>query len=469
MESLNRNLIFQFKETNRLFFPEVRQFDYPEKVLQFGTGVLLRGLPDFYIDQANRHEQFQGRVVVVKTTLQGTLAPYAQQDCLYSICMRGKVGDELINQTYINASISRVLRAQEDWESIRELARSATVKLVISNTTEVGIVYVPESIFEGVPSSFPGKLLSLLYERYIHFKADVQNGLIILPTELIECNGDKLRAILRKLIDFNNLDQEFLGWFEAANMICNTLVDRIVPGKLSDKDLFQQEQSNGYTDELMISCEPFGLWVIESNDERVKREVSFVNEKLGCKIVPSIHKYAELKLRMLNATHTFSCALSILAGIDLVKESMSDQDLSRFVQHLLLQEIKEAIVGVEILEEEAMSFGISVLDRFTNPFLEHRWESISAQYALKMNGRCIPLITDYWKKFSLLPNHMLLGLSAFLIWDHKDSRQLSSILSDQEMWETDLGLIPGLKDQVFIFMKSIELNGVRRTINMLVS
>jgi len=136
---------------------------------------------------------------------------------------------------------------------------------------------------------------------------------------------------------------------------------------------------------------------------------------------------------------------------------------------LLLQEIKEAIVGVEILEEEAMSFGISVLDRFTNPFLEHRWESISAQYALKMNGRCIPLITDYWKKFSLLPNHMLLGLSAFLIWDHKDSRQLSSILSDREMWETDLGLIPGLKDQVFIFMKSIELNGVRRTINMLVS
>jgi hypothetical protein len=29
-------------------------FDLPEKVLQFGTGVLLRALPDYFIDKANR-------------------------------------------------------------------------------------------------------------------------------------------------------------------------------------------------------------------------------------------------------------------------------------------------------------------------------------------------------------------------------------------------------------------------------
>ncbi len=467
MIHLNRQLINDLKKTDRLILPIKEQFHYPEKVLQFGTGVLLRGLPDFYIDEANRCGQFQGRVVVVKTTQQGSLAPYQQQDCLYSICMRGKTGDQLVNQTYVNASISRVLGAQEDWEAIKEYARSSTLQVVISNTTEVGIVYEPERIDEGMPSSFPGKLLYLLYERYIHFKADVEKGLIILPAELIEYNGDKLHAILKQLIEFNQLDEAFQHWFDAANVICNTLVDRIVPGKLSGDDLAEQEIANGYTDDLMISCEPFGLWVIESTDERVKRVVSFANEKLGCKVVPSIHKYKELKLRMLNATHTFSCALSILAGIDLVKASMSDQDLSHFIKHLLLHEIKDAILGDEILEEEAISFGNSVLDRFANPFLEHRWESISAQYVLKMKGRCVPLITSYWKKYNHLPQFMLLGLAAFMIWEKKDPNQLTAMLSDEQAWGTNLDQIPGLKDQVYALMVSIQNNGIPSTINQL--
>jgi len=467
MNILSKSIIEVLVQNRNVILPLEHQFTLPEKVLQFGTGVLLRALPDFYIDDANRRGQFQGRVVVVKTTQQGSLAPYHQQGCLYTICMRGKVGDQLVNQTYVNAAISRVLSAQEDWESIKEFARSSTLQVMISNTTEVGIVYEPDKIFEGMPTSFPGKLLSLLYERYVHFKGDVEKGLIILPAELIEYNGDKLRAILKQLIEFNNLEDAFQNWFDAANVFCNTLVDRIVPGKLSGDDLVEQEAANGYTDELMISCEPFGLWVIESNDERVKQAVSFADEKLGCKVVPSIHKYKELKLRMLNATHTFSCALSILAGIDMVKESISDQDLSNYIKDLLLREIKDAILGDEILEEEALSFGNSVLDRFANPFLEHRWESISAQYALKMKGRCVPLITAYWNKFNQLPNLMLMGLSAFLIWEKKEPNQLTTILSDEQSWGTNLDLIPGLKDQVHALMLSIQNNGVRKTINNL--
>lgn len=467
MKSLNKLLVFDSKKSNRLILPNNEQFHYPEKVLQFGTGVLLRGLPDFYIDEANRCGQFQGRVVVVKTTQQGSLAPYQQQDCLYSICMRGKAGDQLVNQTYVNASISRVLGAQEDWEVIKEYARSSTLQVVISNTTEVGIVYEPERIIGDMPSSFPGKLLSLLYERYIHFKADVEKGLIILPAELIEYNGDKLHAILKQLIEFNQLDEAFQHWFDAANVICNTLVDRIVPGKLSGVDLAAQEIANGYTDDLMISCEPFGLWVIESTDERVKRVVSFANEKLGCKVVPSIHKYKELKLRMLNATHTFSCALSILAGIDLVKASMSDQHLSHFIKHLLLHEIKDAILGDKISEEEALSFGNSVLDRFANPFLEHRWESISAQYALKMRERCIPLLSSYWGKFQKLPTCMILGFTCFLFWSGIHEKDIKTQLSNRESWGYDLVTIPGLTDIVLNQWKEIKLGGIMNILNKL--
>lgn len=48
-------------------------FSLPEKVLQFGTGVLLRGLPDYFIDKANRQGIFNGRIVVVKSTDSGDM------------------------------------------------------------------------------------------------------------------------------------------------------------------------------------------------------------------------------------------------------------------------------------------------------------------------------------------------------------------------------------------------------------
>ncbi|RZM16303.1 MAG: altronate oxidoreductase, partial [Pedobacter sp.] len=69
--------------------PSLSHFDLPEKVLQFGTGVLLRGLPDYFIDQANKHHKFNGRIVVVKSTSKGDLSSFKNQDNLYTICVRG--------------------------------------------------------------------------------------------------------------------------------------------------------------------------------------------------------------------------------------------------------------------------------------------------------------------------------------------------------------------------------------------
>lgn len=84
-------------------------FSLPEKVLQFGTGVLLRGLPDYFIDKANKQGLFNGRVVVVKSTAQGSIDAYATQDGLYTICIRGVKEGASVSENWINASISRVL------------------------------------------------------------------------------------------------------------------------------------------------------------------------------------------------------------------------------------------------------------------------------------------------------------------------------------------------------------------------
>jgi len=472
MMKLTRSILQEIDGVDRLILPTEEQLGYPEKVLQFGTGVLLRGLPDQYISEANRAGKFRGRVVVVKSTQQGTTDDFADQDGLYTLCVKGIDNGHLVNQAYVNASISRVLSAVEDWTVILEFAKSNDLSVVTSNTTEVGIVYTEENIFDGVPTSFPGKLLAILHARFVHFNGDLSKGLVIVPAELIEENGTKLADILNRLATHNQLGAAFSHWLNQANPICNTLVDRIVPGKLSAADQAATEAELGFSDALMIMAEPFGLWAIASTDQRVIDALGFCDEEKGCRVVPSIQKFKELKLRMLNASHTFSCGVSMLAGMEFVKDSMNNESIQSFISQLALEEIAAAITGDEISSAEATAFGKAVLDRFSNPFLEHKWVSISAQFTLKMRIRCLPLIIATQEKTGLLPLKMLIGFSAYLVQMNLVNSDglatsLSNVLSDTETWGQDLTAIPGFLDKVLEMTASIQTNGILKTIHQL--
>src|SRR6476659_6010803 len=94
---------------NNLELPPVSVFDLPEKVLQFGTGVLLRGLPDYFIDKANKQGIFNGRIVIVKSTSQGGSDDFEKQDGLYTQCIRGYDNETIVDSYIINAAVSRVL------------------------------------------------------------------------------------------------------------------------------------------------------------------------------------------------------------------------------------------------------------------------------------------------------------------------------------------------------------------------
>src|SRR3954463_11121058 len=94
-----------------LVVPAESIFDLPEKILQFGTGVLLRGLPDYFVDKANRQGIFNGRVVVVKSTSHGDATAFEKQDGLFTHCIRGLENGRKVEENIVNASISRVLNA----------------------------------------------------------------------------------------------------------------------------------------------------------------------------------------------------------------------------------------------------------------------------------------------------------------------------------------------------------------------
>jgi tagaturonate reductase len=484
--------------SDRLELPSADLFQLPEKVLQFGTGVLLRGLPDYFIDKANKQGIFNGRVVVVKSTSQGGTDAFAEQDCLYTQCIRGLNGETKIEENIVNASISRVLSAKEQWNDVLECAANPEMEIIISNTTEVGISLVKEDKIHATPPiSFPGKLLAFLFERFRAFNGDSTKGVVIVPTELIVDNGKKLKGIVHELARLNGLEDTFINWLQSANHFCDSLVDRIVPGKLPEADLEAFQQEFQYDDELMIMSESYSLWAIQAADEIVKERLSFYKTDDGVVIAPDINKFRELKLRLLNGTHTFTCALAHLAGCATVKEAMDDEAISSYVAALMANEIAPAIVSSGLSLDEAKAFAEKVRDRFRNPFIEHKWLSISVQYSSKMKMRNLPVLLNYYETENAVPQLMALGFAAYILFmnctkadgkfigsaagkeytipdEHADwfaernnlsvDELVDAVLSDSQFWENDLTLLAGFAEAVSEKYKQLRNGQVKQAI-----
>lgn len=497
---LNKHYLDGSKSEQATIFPTKNLFDLPEKVLQFGTGVLLRGLPDYFIDKANRQGLFNGRIVVVKTTTKGGISEFEEQDGLYSICVRGIAGQKKIEQNIVCSAISRVLSAGKDWQEILEFAGSEELQVVISNTTEIGIQYIEEDISNFPPSSFPGKLLALLYQRFENFNGDPTKGLVILPTELIPNNGTKLKEIVLKLAAHNSLNEDFIKWLTESNRFCNTLVDRIVPGK-PDQILLEKFNSElGFEDKLLLVAEAYKLWAIEG-DDHVKDILSFALADPDVIITSDINMYRELKLRLLNGTHSLSCGIAFLSGIDTVKQAMDDEKLSQYISGIMLDEISVAIphtVSTEIVRD----FCINVLDRFRNPHIVHQWLSISVNYTAKLGLRVVPVLKQYYKMFDQAPQGIAFGFAAHILfmkpaiedngryygtikdkkyviddieaplyckeWQNKDIRSMvSNLLSEARLWNCDLTKLPGFADAVTNYLSEIMKIGISDALSAL--
>lgn len=478
----------------KLALPDEEIFELPEKVLQFGTGMLLRGLPDYYIDKANRNGIFNGRIVVVKSTSNGDTTAFDKQDGLYTLCERGIENGKKIEENFICSAISRVLNAQDEWSEILKCAYNQELQIIISNTTEVGIQFVKDDIRKHPPVSYPGKLLAFLYERFTAFKGSADSGFVIIPTELILENGKKLESIVLELAYLNSLEDEFIEWLENSNYFCDSLVDKIVTGMPSKEIRNEIENELGYIDDLLIVSEVYSLWAIEG-DGKIKDFLSFAGADEGVVIEPDIDLHRELKLRLLNGTHTLTCGLAFLAGIHTVYEAMEDLNLATFIEGLMRKEIAPSI-PYPIDETVKSSFISKVLDRFRNPYINHQWKNITLNYTSKMRMRCIPLLTNHYKNNESVPSLFALGFAAYLyfmkavkqkgkeyfgelngeeyliedplaykfyeLWNNENLEGIvNKVLKDISIWGEDLSHFKGFAETVTNHLKNIIENGMK--------
>ena len=398
-------------DTETINVPEERLSELPERVLMFGTGAFLRGFASHIIHQANERGDFEGRIVMVQSTGSNRAQQLENQDGLYTLQEHGLKDGEAAESFSIVNSISRAVSAKEEWEEILKLAEKKEMSIVISNTTEVGISFdAKDKLDDTPPDSYPAKLTQWLYRKYKTLGED-SGKQIIMPCELINDNGEQLKSMVNRYVGEWMLENDFKQWVDQNCHFTNTLVDRIVPGRPEEAKMADLQQNAGYTDELWIEAEWYRLWAIEGDEKILKERLGFARNDETVVIAGDITPYRERKVRILNGSHTAMTPLSILDGNRTVFDTTKNKLTHAFLQKVIYDEI---IPSLDINKQMAVTFADEVLERFANPYLDHRLVQIAFQATTKIGTRLIPIMRNYHKNNGNWPLGIILGIASHL-------------------------------------------------------
>lgn len=452
----------------------------PLKVLQFGEGNFLRGFVNWIIDEMNEKTSFNGNVQIIQPLSTGLASMIEKQEGLYHVLLQGILNGKSYQENRLISSVAGAMNPYEDYDAYLKLAENSSLKFIVSNTTEAGIAYDPTDVnHTTLPRTFPGKLTALLYHRFKALEGDKEAGLVIIPCELIEKNGEHLLSCVLNYAQLWQLPVSFADWVANNCSFCNTLVDRIVPG--FPKDNIQEiQQELGYEDNLVVMAEPFHLWVIEG-PESLKEIFPAEAAGLQVKFVKDLSPYRTRKVRILNGAHTSLVPVAYLEGLRTVRESVEDPKIGNFIKETIFDEI---IPTLDLPADELKQFANDVLDRFKNPFIHHELSSIALNSISKFKVRVLPSLLEYEKLKGTWPTNLTQSLAALIMFYNpemgcpvKDDEEICSfftkiwesgdiddvvaqVLANTEFWGQDLNQKPGLTNSIEYHLKTMVNNKV---------
>ena len=462
--------------------------NYTEKVIQFGEGNFLRAFIEWIIWKTNQKTDFNASVVVVQPIDRGMVDMLNEQDGLYHLNLQGILDGKPVDSVDLIDVISRGINPYRDFQDYLKLAEQPEMRFIVSNTTEAGIAFDPSCKFTDAPaSSYPGKLVQLLYHRYEHFKGDTGKGFLIFPCELIFENGKHLKECIRQYIELWKLGEDFSNWFEKACGVYSTLVDRIVPGYPRDNAAELCERV-GYDDHLLDKGEIFHLWVVEAPKE-IEKEFPADKAGLNVLFVPSEAPYHERKVTLLNGPHTVLAPVGYLSGLNTVRECCEDETIGAFLHKVMFDEL---LPTLNLPEEELRKFASAVLERFMNPFVKHFVTSIMLNAFPKFKTRDLPGLKTYLERKGELPKGIVLGLAAICtyykggkrgedeivvnddeaikkllvdLWATGDVEAVAKgVLGAEFIWDENLNKIHGLTGMLAIYLALIQREGMRAAV-----
>ena len=345
--------------------PEPDLTEFP--ILQFGASRFLQAHVDLFVSEALPRGDAMGRIAVAGTTgspeSRRRIAAFAAGKP-YPVLVKGLSDGAVVNERLQVSSVGAGLDAVTQWEELERLFVAA--RCAVSNTADRGYETDPDDRPDaGPPRSFPAKLAKLLLARH---RAGAK-PITLFPCELTPGNGQVLRGVVLDMLDRWQAPADARRWVEEDCMWVNSLVDRIVSEPLEP---------------LGAVAEPYALWAIEDQPgiELPCRHPSIV-------VAADLKPYERLKLFILNLGHTYLAEIwSEEGGAPglTVREAMDDTTMLAKLDALYEDEVLPVFAAIG-MGDEAQAYLKTVIERLSNPFLDHRLSEILINHEAKKQRR----------------------------------------------------------------------------------
>ncbi len=390
----------QIKEKNLL-----PKYDIQEKrncILHFGIGNFHRAHQALYIHELLEQNKDLS-IIGVNLRSNTTKEKLQRQDYLYSLV---QISDYQKNVITIN-SIKEILFGLTEKNKIRSLISSPEIELITLTVTEKGYHFDENKnllLSNEIINDFEDKKLltvigHLSYGLINRFKRNKQK-ITILSCDNLSENGNVLKNLITSFI--KKIEPDCLEWLNNHVDFPLSMVDGIVPNNNKTSDFFDLP----YKDNSLVVTEPYREWYIESKNSKLQSILS--NDKIN--FVDDVKFYENIKLKILNASHSAIAYIGHLLGYVYVHEAINDNTCYNFISNFLDKEVIPTLPYKN--EFDITSYKNRVLKRFKNSFIEDKLLRIAMDGSLKLPIRIIDTFNNNKEK----TDYINLIITAWLIF-----------------------------------------------------
>ncbi|MEP3429937.1 MAG: mannitol dehydrogenase family protein [Roseibium sp.] len=336
-------------------------------IVQFGTSRFLQAHADLFVSEALHAGNAVGSIAVVQSS--GDPSRSHRVRALadpkgYEVQIKGVENGELVDTSTTVTSISKAFSVPQNLVEVSAII-AGEARIIISNTADAG--FKPQeadrSTEFSADMSYPAKLTWFLFQRFKAGGEPIQ----VMPAELIPQNGSVLRDLVCAIAKI--YPDDFQNWLIVKVLWVNSLVDRIVSEPLEPAGAV---------------AEPYALWAVENQPGLI----------LPCdhpcvQRVDDLEQVESLKLFILNLGHTYMVSRWTSAGdksCDFVREYLDDPGNLAELEDLYEREVVPAFKA-HGTGAEADAYVATSIDRFRNPFLDHKLADIAQNHAEKVQRR----------------------------------------------------------------------------------
>ncbi len=374
---LNKKIKEKLKKNN--IFPNYEINKKSNLILHFGVGNFHRAHQALYIHELIEQKE-DISIIGVNLRSNKTKEKLEKQDYLYSLVQTSDQKKKII----IINSIKEILYGLTQKAKIRNLISSSEIKVITLTVTEKGYYFdknkklsnskeILNDLKDEKLLTVIGHLSFGLIERYKKNKEKIT----ILSCDNLSENGNILKNLI---IQFTKaVDPKSVEWMEKNVDFPLTMVDGIVPNNNIGADYFNLP----YDDNALVVTEPYRQWYIQSKSQYLKsilchQQIHFVND---------VKFYENIKLKILNASHSALAYIGHLLGYKYVHEAINDEICYNFISNFL---DKEVIPTLDVKNNfDINEYKNIVLDRFKNTFIQDRLLRIAIDGSYKIPIRII--------------------------------------------------------------------------------